>query len=108
MSVYQLGNLRVIDLTKPLDPQTESRRCSLFRFRTDDPIPDFHTHIDVYKRQLGNAYLIKDGDSCSIPFGYHPVAAPPGVKLYYLWCMAGTGSRQLLPNDDPNFAELHK
>lgn len=47
MSVYQLGNLRVIDLTKPLDPQTENRRCSLFRFRTDDPIPDFHTHMDI-------------------------------------------------------------
>ncbi|HPU01900.1 MAG TPA: 5-deoxy-glucuronate isomerase [Bacillota bacterium] len=58
--------------------------------------------------ELGNAYLIKDGDSCSIPFGYHPVAAPPGVELYYLWVMAGnTGSRQLMPNDDPNFVELH-
>ena len=47
MSVYQMGNLRVIDLTKPLDPATETRRCHLFRFNTGGPIPDFHTIIDI-------------------------------------------------------------
>ena len=47
MSVYQLGNLRVVDLTKPLDPATETRRCHLFRFNTGGPIPDFHTNIDI-------------------------------------------------------------
>ncbi len=47
MSIYKLGNLRIIDLTKPLDPETEDRRCHLFRFLTDDPIPDYHTNIDI-------------------------------------------------------------
>jgi len=48
MSAYELnGNLRLIDLTKPLDPSTESRRCHLFRFNTGGPIPDFHTIIDI-------------------------------------------------------------
>jgi kynurenine formamidase len=47
MSVYQMGNLRVVDLTKPLDPATETRRCHLFRFNTGGPIPDFHTIIDI-------------------------------------------------------------
>lgn len=47
MSVYQLGNLRVVDLSKPLDPATETRRCHLFRFNTGGPIPDFHTMIDI-------------------------------------------------------------
>ena len=42
-----IGNLRVIDLTKPLDPKTESRRCHLFRFNTGGPIPDFHTIMDL-------------------------------------------------------------
>lgn len=46
-SVYQLGNLRVIDLSKQLDPSTESRRCNLFRFNTGGRIPDFHTHMDL-------------------------------------------------------------
>ena len=47
MSVYQLGNLRVVDLTKVLDPKTESRRCGLTRFNTGGPIPDFHTIMDL-------------------------------------------------------------
>lgn len=47
MCVYQLGNLRVIDLTKILDPATETRRCHLFRFNTGGPIPDFHTIMDL-------------------------------------------------------------
>ena len=45
--VYRLGDLRVIDLTKPLDPKTETRRCHLFRFNTGGLIPDFHTIMDL-------------------------------------------------------------
>lgn len=47
MSVYQMGNLRVVDLTKVLDPKTETRRCGLTRFNTGGPIPDFHTIMDL-------------------------------------------------------------
>ena len=45
--VYELGNLRVVDLTKELDPETETRRLSLDRFNTGGPIPDYHTHMDI-------------------------------------------------------------
>ncbi|MGN0157748.1 MAG: cyclase family protein [Brotaphodocola sp.] len=47
MSVYQMGNLRIVDLTKVLDPKTETRRCGLTRFNTGGPIPDFHTIMDL-------------------------------------------------------------
>ncbi len=47
MSSYQLGNLRVVDLTKVLDPKTETRRCGLTRFNTGGAIPDFHTIMDI-------------------------------------------------------------
>ena len=47
MNVYKMGDLRVIDLSKALDPATETRRCHLFRFNTGGPIPDFHTIIDI-------------------------------------------------------------
>ena len=47
MSVYEMGKLRVVDLSKQLDPATESRRCRLFRFNTGGRIPDFHTHMDL-------------------------------------------------------------
>jgi putative cyclase len=47
-NVYDLGNgLRLIDLSKKLDPATETRRCHLFRFNTGGPIPDFHTIVDI-------------------------------------------------------------
>jgi arylformamidase len=47
MSVYEMGELRVIDLSKQLDPNTETRRCHLFRFNTGGEIPDYHTHMDL-------------------------------------------------------------
>jgi arylformamidase len=47
MSIYQMGNLRIIDLSKPLDPSAETRRCHLFRFNTGGRIPDYHTHMDL-------------------------------------------------------------
>lgn len=46
--VFDLGNgLRMVDLSKAIDPATETRRCHLFRFNTGGPIPDFHTNIDI-------------------------------------------------------------
>ncbi len=45
--VYELNGYRVIDLTKELDPKTESRRCHLIRYNTGGPIPDFHTALDL-------------------------------------------------------------
>lgn len=47
MNVYKMGNFRVIDLSKFLDPATETRRCNLYRFNTGGPIPDFHTIVDI-------------------------------------------------------------
>ena len=48
MSTFELGkNLRVVDLTKPLDPKTVTRRCHLTRFNTGGPIPDYHTIMDL-------------------------------------------------------------
>ena len=47
--VYDLGNgLRLIDLSKIIDPATETRRCKLDRFNTGGPIPDFHTNFDMH------------------------------------------------------------
>ncbi|MDO5350423.1 MAG: cyclase family protein [Lachnospiraceae bacterium] len=47
MCVYEMGNLRIVDLSKIIDPATETRRCHLFRFNTGGPIPDFHTNMDL-------------------------------------------------------------
>lgn len=45
--VYNLNGLRIVDLTKELDPSTETRRLKLDRFNTGGPIPDFHTNMDI-------------------------------------------------------------
>ncbi|SEA06889.1 Kynurenine formamidase [Lachnospiraceae bacterium NK3A20] len=46
--VYDMGNgLRLVDLSKLVDPATETRRCKLDRFNTGGPIPDFHTNVDI-------------------------------------------------------------
>ena len=45
--VYTMDGLRIVDLTKPLDPKTETRRCHMYRFNTGGPIPDYHTIMDL-------------------------------------------------------------
>ena len=68
-NVYDLGNgLRLIDLSKKLDPATETRRCHLFRFNTGGTIPDFHTIVDI------TSHL---GTHCECP--YHHDDNWPGV-----------------------------
>lgn len=44
---YEMNGLRIVDLTKPLDPKHETRRCWLWRYNTGGPIPDYHTIMDL-------------------------------------------------------------
>ncbi|NLI22884.1 MAG: cyclase [Clostridiales bacterium] len=62
MNTYQMGPLKIVDLTKPLNPRTETRRCHLFRFNTGGPIPDFHTIMDL------TSHL---GTHCECPYHHH-------------------------------------
>lgn len=71
MSTYQLGKLRIVDLSKQLDPATESRRCHLFRFNTGGPIPDYHTIIDI------TSHL---GTHCECPY-HHDDNWPSAAEL---------------------------
>ncbi len=49
---------------------------------------------------VNETYVIEDGDTMKLPYGYHPVVAAPGYSLYYLWALAGE-KRIMKPNDDP-------
>jgi 5-deoxy-glucuronate isomerase len=51
-------------------------------------------------------HAVRDGDAVLLPYGYHPVAAPPGYKLYYLWAMAGE-QRKLALHEDPAHKWIH-
>ena len=51
-------------------------------------------------------HQVRDGDAVLLPYGYHPVSAPPGYALYYLWAMAGD-QRQLALYEDPAHRWIH-
>jgi 5-deoxy-glucuronate isomerase len=52
------------------------------------------------------AHVVRDGDTVLLPYGYHPVAAAPGYRLYYLWGMAGE-QRKLALHEDPAHQWIH-
>ena len=63
-TTFALGNgLKVIDLTKPLDPKTESRRCHLIRYNTGGPIPDFHTAMDLTSHLTSRIHFLTESTS---------------------------------------------
>ena len=51
-------------------------------------------------------HIVRDGDAVLLPYGYHPVSAPPGYRLYYLWAMAGA-ERRLALHEDPAHTWIH-
>jgi 5-deoxy-glucuronate isomerase len=51
-------------------------------------------------------HQVRDGDAVLLPYGYHPVSAPPGYAVYYLWAMAGD-QRQLALYEDPAHRWIH-
>jgi 5-deoxy-glucuronate isomerase len=53
------------------------------------------------------AHVVRDGDAVLLPYGYHPVAAAPGYRMYYLWAMAGS-QRRLALHEDPDHRWIHE
>ena len=51
-------------------------------------------------------HSVRDGDTVLLPYGYHPVSAPPGYRVYYLWGMAGE-QRKLALHEDPAHKWIH-
>jgi len=52
-------------------------------------------------------HVVRDGDAVLLPYGYHPVSAPPGYRLYYLWAIAGA-ERKLALHEDPAHRWIHE
>jgi 5-deoxy-glucuronate isomerase len=63
----------------------------------------FYSRADSPRGLLDEAAAVRNDDLTLMPFGYHPVAAPPGYDVYYLWFLAGP-RRVMLPRDDPAHA----
>lgn len=83
------------------DLPRQARLQEVYHFRLD-PSQGFGIQR-VYSPERGfdMAYVVEDRDSVLIPYGYHPVVAGAGYRLYYLWALAGQG-RTLAMVEDPD------
>lgn len=81
-------------------PGHEAKMEEIYYFRIDPPTGFGFQRVYTADRSLDQPIAIDDGVAVAIPYGYHPVCAMPGHRLYYLWFLAGVG-RDLVPFTDP-------
>ncbi len=77
----------------------------IYYYRLDPP-QGFGQQMQYAADGESVTHTVRDGDLVLIPYGYHPVSAPPGYRLYYLWAMAGT-ERRLALFEDPAHRWIH-
>lgn len=85
------------------DPPHEVRLQEVYHFRIEPGGGFGIQRLYSPERGVDLSFTVEDGDTVLIPFGYHPVAAAPGYRLYYLWALAGEG-RHLAIREDPAHA----
>jgi 5-deoxy-glucuronate isomerase len=77
----------------------------VYHYRVDPP-QGFGLQVLYEANGEAVTHMVQDGDAVLLPYGYHPVAAPPGYRLYYLWGMAGV-ERRLALHEDPAHRWIH-
>jgi 5-deoxy-glucuronate isomerase len=92
------------DVEAPPD-EVKQEELYLFKIRPADGfgIQFFYTPPGSPYAPLDEAQPVRENDITLIPYGYHPVAAPPGYDVYYLWFLSGD-SHVMRPRDDPAHA----
>jgi 5-deoxy-glucuronate isomerase len=85
------------------DPPREAVFQEVYYFRVKPKEGFGFQRLYSPERHVESTFVVEDGDAVLIPFGYHPVAAAPGYRLYYLWALAGEG-RRLMATEDPAHA----
>lgn len=82
------------------DPPQEVRLQEIYHYRTQPETGFGMQRLYSPERSFDETFTVQNGDSFLVPFGYHPVVAAAGYRLYYLWALAGDG-RALHPKEDP-------
>jgi len=77
----------------------EPKLEEVYYFRIDPPQGFGHQMLYTADGE-SVTHTVRDGDAVLLPYGYHPVSAAPGYRLYYLWAIAGA-ERKLALHEDP-------
>lgn len=85
------------------DPPRQAKLQEIYFFKVDPGQGFGIQRMYSPERGFNTSVVVEDGDSVVIPFGYHPVVAAAGYRLYYLWALAGMG-RDLNIVEDPAHA----
>jgi 5-deoxy-glucuronate isomerase len=85
------------------DPPREAVFQEVYYFRVKPKEGFGFQRLYSPERDVDSTFVVEDGDTVLIPWGYHPVVAAPGYRLYYLWALAGEG-RRLMASEDPAHA----
>lgn len=85
------------------DPPREVCLEEIYYYRIS--APDGYAIQQIYSPERGLDALLRarDGDLVLVPYGYHPVVAPPGYDVYYLNALAGS-AHAMTAADDPRYA----
>ena len=83
----------------------EPRLEEAYYFRVDPP-QGFGIQMLYTADGESAVHEVRDGDLVLLPYGYHPVSAPPGYRVYYLWAIAGD-ERRLAVYEDPAHKWVH-
>ena len=84
----------------------EPRLEEAYYYRVD-PASGFGTQMLYTADGESVVHEVRDGDLVLLPYGYHPVSAAPGYRLYYLWAIAGD-ERRLALYEDPAHRWIHE
>ena len=84
----------------------EPRIEEVYHYRVDPP-NGFGNQMIYTSDGESVTHQVHDGDAVLVPYGYHPVSAAPGYRLYYLWGMAGEERRMAL-YEDPSHSWIHQ
>ena len=88
-----------------LPDEVRQEELYLYKIRPDDGfgIQYLYSYPDSPRGALERPLVVRENDLTLMPYGYHPVAAPPGYDVYYLWFLSGP-RRLMRPYDDPRHA----
>lgn len=84
------------------NPPYESNQEEVYFFKVQPANSFGMGRLYTAEGDVDEVFPIRENSVLLIRRGYHPIAAAPGTRVYYLWTLAGE-SRDLIPNDAPDY-----